>query len=414
MFKYVFVLLLLLIATATASAQEIKVNPIGVDVDGQAATTAFLTFGPVKNYLPADACWCGDIVPAAPGVGFKCNLTFLFGCLPARYDHSSASGQAGFTDIMSVPASVARRAYQDAQAGADSRFFYVRHFVSTSGGPDQFVPVTCRLTGGGARSPLSLTDVKLSFNDDRPVLFVKPGEKTPEIRAEIGYTGTGRLVGRWEVVFPGENPPAQRDLLTEGSLPIEQRASQRRYSELSRFNVFLPPTGKYTLAGPDASKLPTAVEGPYLLLLRVEASDDKEGDSDLTAVDAGPAVVHSGAVAGFPLPALRYYVGAGGSIPQSLLVLVSPGDNEALKPGSTAEFRWNPVSGTALYKVDVSSPDGDEILSALLTPAETIYRAPSWLRDKAAGAGLRWRVMALDQVGNPISESNWRRLRVIR
>ena len=41
------------------------------------------------------------------------------------------------------------------------------------------------------------------------------------------------------------------DLLTEGTLPPELRGTQRRWTELERFNVFLPPTGEATFDGPD-------------------------------------------------------------------------------------------------------------------------------------------------------------------
>ncbi len=47
-----------------------------------------------------------------------------------------------------------------------------------------------------------------------------------------------------------EDPPAARDLVTEASLPIDQRASQRRFTQLERFNIFLPPDGRVTLPGP--------------------------------------------------------------------------------------------------------------------------------------------------------------------
>src|SRR4029079_11335034 len=147
-------------------------------------------------------------------------------CLPARYDLSTRSGLAsrGLTDIMSIPPSVARRAYQSALDGNPSSFFYVRRFINTAGGQDEFVNVTCRMSGGGARSPFSLTDVKLSFGIDKPILLLKPGEIVPPIKAEIAYNGTGRLKGRWEVVLPGEEIPSKTDLLTEATLPVEERA----------------------------------------------------------------------------------------------------------------------------------------------------------------------------------------------
>src|SRR5205085_11889904 len=121
-----------------------------------------------------------------------------------RYDQSRLNGTR-YTGIMSITPTVARRAYVDATQGNDSRFFYVRHFISTNGGPDQFVPVTLRLSGNGAGVPFSLVDVKLQWqNGERVVPFIKPDEKLPSITAEIRYTGTGRLQGRWEIVKPGE------------------------------------------------------------------------------------------------------------------------------------------------------------------------------------------------------------------
>ena len=191
---------------AARVAAQIRVHPTGVDVNGQGATTVFLTFGSLAGYTPAEAFWCGEVVPATPHIGRRCDPATLFGALPARHDLSRLSTQA-FTDIMSIPPSVTRRVYQAAAAGALAPFFYVRRFVSTTGGADQYVAVTCRLSGGGARVPFSLTDVTLSFDIETPVLYVPAGQAPPAFSARIAYTGTGRLVGRWEVVVPGDEPP---------------------------------------------------------------------------------------------------------------------------------------------------------------------------------------------------------------
>src|SRR5581483_10028417 len=126
-----------------------------------------------------------------------------YGRLPIRYDVSRLAGNS-FTDVMSIPQSVARLAYQAAQRGATSTFFYVRRFQNVGGGPDEYVAVTCRLTGGGARVPFSLTDVHLTFDGQDVLPFVAPNELPPRIAARIAYTGTGRLIGRWEIVLPGE------------------------------------------------------------------------------------------------------------------------------------------------------------------------------------------------------------------
>jgi hypothetical protein len=412
--KVPIILLFVILFANIAVAQTIKVNPDGVNVNTSGATTVFLTFGSVANFRAAEATWCGELIPAAPDIGFKCNPATIFGALPGRFDQSRSSGNAGFTDIMSIPPSVSRRAYQAAQDGAVSSFFYVRRFVNASGGPDEFVPVTCRLSGGGARTPFALTDVKVSFagtTAENPIVFVKQGERPPQIKAEIAYNGTGRLRGRWEVALPGEELPDEDDLLTEASLPIEQRGLQRRYRQLSRFNLFLPPSGKYTLAGPEVARLPVTIEGPYLVLLRIEASDDKEGDSNLVVVGAGPGVVHSGAVAGFPMPVLRYFVGSGQPATVDSLRLLLPAENAQIPVAQTVEFSWTEIASAAVYQLEVADEAGQVVLAAMLQPATLSYRAPSFLREKAANAGLQWRVIAIDQSGAKTAETPWRRLR---
>lgn len=414
--RILLILWLLLLPALTSKAQTIRVNPDGVNVNASDATTVFLTFGQVQNYRPAEATWCGELLPAAPDLGFRCNPATIFGMLPARFNLSRSSGNFGFTDIMSIPPSVARRAYQAAQDGAVSSFFYVRRFVSTSGGPDQFVPVTCRLTGGGARTPFALTDVRVSFADDTPIVFLKPGEPVPAAKAEIRYNGTGRLRGRWEVVLPGEELPEPEDLLTEASLPFEQRAQQRRYTPVGRFNVFLPPTGRYVLPGPDPAQLMTMVEGSYLLLLRIEASDDKEADSSLAITGTGPGIVHSGAVAGFPLPVLRYLVGNGTASAAAAMTagmtLLLPRQNAVANPGQPLDFVWADNPGAALYRLEVETAESRPVLQAILPAGTRNYRAPPWLREKAGSETVRWRVVAIDPQGTALPESSWRSLRL--
>ena len=403
-----------------AQINKINVNPSGVNVNTNGATTVFLSFGRLVNQVPVEAFWCGELTSAAPDVGNKCNPNTIFGQLPIRYDFflsdSSRQLQNGrFTDIMSIPPSVARRAYQAAQQGASSAFFYVRRFVSTVGGPDEFVAVTCRLAGGGARVPFSLLDVTIVADTETPVLFVKTGEKAPGLIAEIYYNGTGQLKGRWEVVFPGEEPPTARDLLTEASLPIEERGLQRRYTEIERFNTFLPPTGKFILPGPAPKKIPTSVDGLYMLLLRIEASADKEGDSNLAAI-GGSGVIHSGAVAGFPIPPFRYYVGNSRSDiiteKEGKLLLLLPAENAKLAAQAAIDFSWVEVRQAAIYRLEAKNSQGQLVLSAFLQSGASTYRAPSWLKDKLPEGELRWRIIALNFSGKEIQSSDWRSFKI--
>lgn len=404
--------LALLLITMPLGAQ-IRVNPTGVNVNTQGATTVFLSYGGLRNQAPVEAFWCGELLPALPPArGFRCNPSTIFGSLPLRYDLSNP-GAGVLTDIMSIPPSVSRRAYQAAESGQPSSFFYVRRFVSTAGAPDEFVAVTCRLAGGGARVPFALTDVTLSFEVTSPVLFIEPGTTLPPFTAEIAYNGTGRLRGRWEVVLPGEDPPTASDLLTEATLPPDQRGTQRRYTQLERFNVFLPPTGRVTLPGPDVSRLPTNTEGSYLVLLRIEASDDKDGDVDFGAAGAGAGILHNGAVAGFPMPPLRYVVGIGNSRMAELpdghdLRLVLPRDGVILPADSALAVSWIEEWNAAVYRIEFEAQDGTAKFAAMVQPGVGVYQAPPMVRQQAAGKPLRWRVVALDFDGQEMRRSRWR------
>ena len=415
-----FTTILLASFGATATGQTISVSPSTVNAYSQGATSVLLTFGGFINKRPAEATWCGALIPAVPDLGFKCDPTTIFGRLPLRYDQSKLSGTNAFTDIMSITPQVARRAYLDAVKGNTSTFFYVRRFVSTVAGPDEYVPVTIRLSGNGARVPLSLTEVKLTWGVGKPVLFVKSGEKLPRFQAEITYTGTGRLKGRWELVKPGEAPPEPRDLLTEGTLPVEDRGTQKKYTQISRFNLYLPPSGKLILPGPEVWRVDESLNGLYLVLLRIEASDDKEGDTDLAAVGAGSGTVHGGAVAGFSLPTLKYYVGNSDSSSRvsnsassatTILLQLRPADQALLAADKPVDFTWSPIETAATYRLEVQDLPGNQIISAILTREVGTYRAPSWLKDRVGDTVAKWRVTAFDHAGQRIMATDWRSLR---
>lgn len=139
--KYVLSLALALaLALWTPAAWSLTgVSPEGVAVRSTGVTSAFLTFrGLTPDEVPAGAFWCGEISvnkntvtdfnPCVPGT--------FFGSLPGRNDLSRSSGLGGarnLTDIMTIPSSVVRRAFQAAKNPSSvdntSRFFYVRRFI---------------------------------------------------------------------------------------------------------------------------------------------------------------------------------------------------------------------------------------------------------------------------------------------
>ena len=409
-------LLIALIGLAAPASAAIRVNPTGVNVNGQGATSVFLTFAPLQGYVAAEALWCGDLIATGGPFGPKCDPSTIYGVLPARYNWSARSGIDAFTDIMSIPPSVTRRAYFAAADGKSAEFFYVRRFVHPSGSPDQYVAVTCRLTAGGARVPLSLVDIRLAFDLETPVLQVKSGESVSPFTAHIQYTGSGRLKGRWEIVLPGQEVPTDEDLLTEGTLPAEHRGTQRRYAEIERFNVFLTPVGRFTLKGPDPARLPTGVSGQYLILLRVEASDDKEADSDLALLGAGRGVVHSGGVAGFPMPVLRYIVGEGGSglapVAAAAIEGLFPASGTTVRTGESIDVRWTIVASATYYRLEFKT--GDKMIhQAFASRVGPTYRIPPFVLNGITTTDLSWRVVALDDGGRTVAQSSWARLVVV-
>ncbi len=390
----------------------------------------FLTF---QNLDPGEAAveafWCGELLPAVAASNPTLQLPFavqtanpclpasIYGRLPLRLDRSRTSTSGVFTnltDVMTIPASVARRAFQDAQAGLNSSFFYVRRFSGGIGG-DKFVIVTCRMGGGGARVALALLNVRLSFEAERgkaAVLAVARGERPPRFAASIQYNGTGMLKGRWEVVMPGDVEPSDEDLLTEATLPVELRSRQRRYTLIDRFEIFLPPTGDVTIPGPDPRRLPHQVDGAYKVLLRIEASDDKEATSNTGA----GALAIAGGVAGFPLPVLRYFVGSGDTlsalaVSSAALPLFAPEPGAAAKSTEPLEFSWIEAHSAALFRVEVEA-DAKPVLSALVRPGAARYGAPPWFAPAQQGKTLRWRVVGLDAGGREITRSEWRALTI--
>lgn len=397
---------------ATAMSGAIRRDPNGVNVNSQGPTTVFITFGGLQSQVPVEAFWCGELMNAAPDIGQKCNPSTIFGRLPLRYDQSRLQNSV-FTDIMSIPSNVVRRAYESAERGETSSFFYVRRFVSTTGGPDEYVFVTCRMAGVGARTPLALTDVQVRFDTESTLLVVRPGSEAPPLYADIAYNGTGRLIGRWEIVLPGDEPPTPEDLLTEATLPVSLRGTQRRFTQLERFNVFLPPTGRIRLEGPDRQKLPTATEGLYMVLLRIEASNDKESDSNLALAGAGQGVVHSGGVAGFPMPALRYYVSNSGVVVSeegTQLALAEPAAKAVVHAGAPLTFTWAEGAGGGFFRLEVFDATDATVLAAIVPAGVRTYSAPAWFSDRVKPGPLRWRVVALSHDGDTIGSTPWRDL----
>lgn len=400
-----------LLGCGTAQA-VVGVSPAEVHVRSSGQTTAFLSYqGLDANEAPVDSYFCAAVRSGILGgsvVGSNpCTPGTLFGRLPCRLDRSciSRSGAAPhLVDLMTVPAAVARRAYQDAARGGDGVYYYVRRFTGGVAG-DRYAVVALRISSGGTGTPLALLDVRLGFAGHPaglPVLDVERDTPLPAFGAHIFYNGTGRLTGRWELVQPGDPAPSELDLRPEGSLPAERRGEQRRYLLLERFSVFLMPNGRGFIPGPQPSHLPRLAGGPHLLLLRIEASGGPDNRSDT----GGGLLLDTGGVAAFALPVLRVHV-------HNAPLRTAPADApirriDLLAPRADAplEFQWTDVAGAHLYRLELRSEDA-VVFRAYARPGEGHYQPPPWLRSRPAGP-LRWRVVALDPRGLLVGSSTWR------
>ncbi|WP_339723829.1 hypothetical protein [uncultured Paraglaciecola sp.] len=413
------ILLTLLLVNKTYAVNS--VNPSGVNVNATGVTSVFLTFRGTAGQTSQDAFWCGQINVAANTVTATnpCVAGTFFGQLPKALTQARPSlgfpnienndlwGQ-NFTDVMTIPASVARRAMQSARAGDNSSFFYVRKFESN--GATQYIAVTCRMSNGGARVPFALTQVHPYFISEQgkpSVHLVAQGQTMPAIQTDILFNGTGRLKGRWEIVLPGDLEPNEMDLLPEANLPVEQRGLQKRYTLLQRFDVFLPPTGKMTLKGPDPQLLPNQGIGAYQILLRIEATRDTEGNSD-----TGVGVSISGGVSGFAMPILRYYVATDDDVLQARIhagldksiTLFQP----VLAPNSQISLRlnWLKYSHAKTYKLEINT-QGQQTFSALIDGRDAHYDPPPWISESMMNSPSQWRISAFDEKGNKLALSQW-------
>ena len=402
-------LAVLLSAAFPSPIPAVTVSPAVVNIATFGPSTVFLSYRDFTGFTPDEALWCTEIVE--PGDNC-CAPGTILARPPATNDFSSLSSGGVFTDIVTVPSSVVQRAYQTARNGGASRFFYVRVFDEVGGAVIVCAPTLFRLGGRGAGVPFALTDVRVRWKKDMPVMQVRRGDPPPPFYADIHYNGTARLRGRWEIVLPGDPQPSLLDLLPQADLPIEQRGMQRRYTLIGRFDVVLPPTGHFILPAPDVSKIPHALDGLHLIVLRVEASNDLLGSQNTVPIEDVALALDTGGVAGFPMPVLRFYIGAGvdvdaiAELSAKDLVLERPRDHASLRKDEPMTFSWVESKGARLYRFEVDSDSGS-VLSALIDPNLRSYSAPPWLRDHN-GETLRWRVVALGDQGIPVAMSGWR------
>ena len=273
--------------------------------------------------------------------------------------------------------------------------YFVREFEGSG-----FAVVQITVVGNSLAAPLTLTDVRMAFvvgNARRPTAAVVAGQRPPRVVADIEYSGSGVLRGRWEVVEPGRETPEPGDLVPEASVPFANRGLQRRYTVVERFEHVLGAAGRFRLNGPDPARLPVRQAGNYLLLLRIEA---------VPARQPGLAASAEHGAASFALPVLSYNVGTGidsASVLANRIITLLPGAAAAGAP----EIAWLPVEQARMYRVEFADASGQVLGSRFLRADEPQrYRLGGALATKVRGA-TQWRVRAFDAGFQPIGRSNW-------
>jgi len=178
--------------------------------------------------------------------------------------------------------------------------------------------------------------------------------------------------------------------LTDTDITVLLAVAPQKLSYTPRF-LPLPPVGKFQLKLEDTKRIPIIAEGQYILLLRIEATDDKESDSDLAALGVGGG--KSEKIAGEE------------NAPAGLSGFLS------VKSNAPLIFNWKESSGAAVYRLEITDGQSKAILSAVLLSSVTIYRAPSWFWTRFKdGKNLAWRVSVIDDNGKIISRSEPQRL----
>jgi len=328
-FTLYFVLAILFASSSFAAMQR---NPTGVNVSSASPTSLVIRFADSAGatFTTTQAFFCSEdpsngagVVNAnassCAGVGGR-----VLGRLPLSLDRgSSSTATQTINDIMTIPISVVRRAVVEARQGQNSDFFYVRRFdpvgaanLGAGAGVPVLVVITCRLSGGTARTPLSITKVVLfgvDRDEDEPtdkILKIRldaENFKTGRVYANINTTGMGSLSGWWEVRTPSDPKIRKIDRYTEASLTESERLQQQRFQRIKKFNLTVPLSGALKLTGPSYKDLPRSSPGRYEILLRIGSSTDREAMSSLQSAGGTPNLF-SGGVAGFPLPILEYWV----------------------------------------------------------------------------------------------------------
>ena len=139
----------------------------------------------------------------------------------------------------------------------------------------------------------------------------------------------------------------------------------------------------------------------YVLLFRVEASDAPN-----SASNAGAGSVRSGAVAGFPMPTLRYYVGNSSNADLQSITDSTVSSDEFTDRSLPIFLRWKQIGGAKFYRLEILDEDR-KVFSAIILPSAEKYRLPPFIGELAASKPLRWKTLAIGENNKILDESGF-------
>ena len=397
------------VVTPPSSLTEVSPKRAVGNVSSDLAQTLSYSFtGNSTVVTPGDGIFCFDLIGALPSgstvTGNPCAAGSEFARHPTVVSAFQYTRVGGFVrsvrETIRVPSAVSRFAREQNRA----RYYFVRNFL-----PNQYAVVAIDLLGNVANQPIALTDMRMYFKQggEQPIVFVKRGSALPPIEAKINFTGSGWLRGAWEIVQPGDVEPTESDLITDASLPLEQRGLQRRYTVVGSFQQYLAAVGQATLTPPDLSRFPVTVNGGYRVLLRIFADPaiGAEGDARLASGSAG-----------FALPTARYFVGSfashGAKSTLPPMTINRPAPDHTFTAIEPVSFGWQASADAAVYLLEAVDVTG-RVVAAAQVPASAVelnsaYTAPQPWRTQAAKGSTRWRVTAYGRDGEPLARSDWR------
>ena len=172
------------------------------------------------------------------------------------------------------------------------------------------------------------------------------------------------------------------------------------------------PNSSVRIDGPDPALLDTRVEGFYQVLLRIEATDDKEANSEIgngALVKTGEGGL-SDANAGNTLSAMwqrrKALVVAKDEATARPLDLMLPLGDAAVDASRAVTFEWIEVARATSYRIEVES-DGKLIITSTVQ-GHPLLAATGLFATRVQGGAL-WRVTALDASGRVVAQSAARR-----